>query len=102
MGHTKTNLHSPSRNRNAKMFKSLGHPARLAIIEYLLKSSSSNGVELRNETKLSQATFSQHMSVLTENEFIRTSYSGKELNYVLNNEKFFFMSKIVKFWKTRL
>lgn len=102
MGHTKTKLHSPSRNRNAKIFKSLGHPARLAIIEHLLKYPSSNGVELRNETNLSQATFCQHISVLIKNEFIRTYYRGKELNYSLNNNNISFLNKIVEYWEASL
>ena len=37
MGTTKTEFFSEKQNKTAAMLKALGHPARIAIIEYLLK-----------------------------------------------------------------
>ena len=37
MGATKTEIFTPKQNQIAIMAKALGHPARIAIIDYLLK-----------------------------------------------------------------
>ena len=66
MGITKTNLFSVTQNNLAKMAKALAHPARISIIEHLLKTSSCVNGDLVEETGLAQATISQHLRELKE------------------------------------
>jgi len=40
MGATKTKLFTQSQNRLAELAKALGHPARIAILEYLVQKNS--------------------------------------------------------------
>ena len=40
MGLTKKEIFSDEQNRLAELFKALGHPARIAIIQHIIKSNA--------------------------------------------------------------
>lgn len=47
MGVTKSNLFSTDQNELARLAKALAHPARIAIIQYLLKTNTCvNGTQI--------------------------------------------------------
>jgi DNA-binding transcriptional ArsR family regulator len=48
----------------AGLLKVLGHPARVAVIEYLLKIDACICGYIVNELPLAQPTFSQHLKEL--------------------------------------
>lgn len=87
MGVTKTNLFSQSQNDLAQMAKALGHPARVAILEYLLKANTCINSDLVNELGLAQATISQHLRELKELGFIKGNIEGVSVCYCINTEK---------------
>lgn len=87
MGVTKTNLFSQSQNDLAQIAKALGHPARIAILEYLVKSNSCINSDLVNELGLAQATISQHLRELKDLEFIQGNIEGVSICYCINAEK---------------
>lgn len=86
MGTTKTLEFSIKQNNAASLFKALGHPARIAIIEYLLTKNSCICGDIVNEIPLSQSTISQHLKALKEAGIIKGEIEGVKTCYCLNNE----------------
>jgi len=86
MGLTKTDLFTESQNGLANMVKVLGHPARIAILEYLLRSDTCINSTLVTELGLAQATISQHLKELKESGLIHGTIEGKAMNYCINPE----------------
>ncbi|MFQ5447911.1 MAG: ArsR/SmtB family transcription factor, partial [Saprospiraceae bacterium] len=64
MGVTKTEHFTKSQNELASIAKALGHPARIAILEHLLKVDHCICGDIVNELPLSQPTVSQHLREL--------------------------------------
>ncbi|MBT8230731.1 MAG: metalloregulator ArsR/SmtB family transcription factor [Bacteroidia bacterium] len=64
MGASKTELFSEYHNRLAGMAKALAHPARIAILELLVKKGTCVCGDLVDELPLSQATVSQHLKAM--------------------------------------
>lgn len=84
MGITKTDYFSDEQNHLAHLLKALAHPARVAIIQHLLKHSSCICNELVKELPLSQSTISQHLKELKSAEIIKGTIEGNSMNYCLN------------------
>ena len=101
MGHPKTSIHPPSRNFTAELFKSLAHPARIAIVQYLVSHKVGNGLELREQTQLSQQSFAQHIRMMTRSELVKTKYVGQRLNYYLNQDHLIFVNTQLGIWNLK-
>lgn len=86
MGVSKTELFSAQQNRIAKMAKAIGHPARIAILEYLIKKGSCVCGDLVLELPLSQATISQHLKALKEAGIIQGNVDGVYRCYCINQK----------------
>lgn len=84
MGISKTNLFSEDQNQMANMAKALSHPARIAILEHLLKTNACINSDLVNELGLAQATISQHLKELKQLHIIQGTIEGKSINYCIN------------------
>ena len=87
MGITKTDLFSTEQNAMAHMAKVLGHPARIAILQYLVRSTTCINGDLVQELGLAQATISQHLRELKEIGFIQGTIEGVSICYCINPEK---------------
>ena len=87
MGITKTDLFSMEQNTLAHMAKVLGHPARIAILQYLVRSTTCINGDLVQELGLAQATISQHLRELKDAGLIQGSIDGTRVNYCINQEK---------------
>ena len=87
MGLTKTDLFTTDQNAIAAMAKSLAHPARIAIIEYLLKTNACINGDLVDELGLAQATISQHLRELKEIGIIQGTIEGAKMSYCINTER---------------
>ena len=61
MGITKTESFTTTQNELAILAKAMGHPARIAINEYLLTTESCICGDSVNELPLAQPTVSQHL-----------------------------------------
>jgi DNA-binding transcriptional ArsR family regulator len=70
----------------ADIFKALGHPARIAIIEQILSLNSCVCGDLVEILPLSQATISQHLRELKNANIIKGSIDGNSICYCLNDE----------------
>lgn len=87
MGITKTDLFTDEQNAIAQMAKVLGHPARVAILQHLVKSNTCINGDLVQELGLAQATVSQHLRELKEVGFIQGTIEGVSVCYCINPEK---------------
>ena len=97
MGITKTEHFTTSQNELAILAKAMGHPARIAIIEYLLKTESCICSDIVNELPLAQPTVSQHLKELKNAGLIKGNIEGNAICYCLNEEGF---NKLKGFFET--
>lgn len=88
MGITKSDSFSVEQNELANQLKALAHPARIAIIEHLLKTNSCICGDLVNELPLSQATVSQHLKELKLAGLIKGNIEGNSICYCIDQENF--------------
>ncbi len=84
MGVTKTDLFSDTQNEIALAAKAFAHPARVAIVQYLLKADACINSDLVQELGLAQATISQHLRELKDIGIIQGTVEGTRLNYCIN------------------
>jgi DNA-binding transcriptional ArsR family regulator len=87
MGVSKTSLFTPKQNELAALAKAFAHPARIAILEYLLKTQVCITGTLVDEIGLAQATISQHLKVLKEEGLIQGSIEGTSVCYCINPDR---------------
>lgn len=88
MGATKTDHFTDAQNELAVLAKALGHPARIAIIEYLLKVNTCICGDIVNELPLAQPTVSQHLKELKNAGLIKGSIEGTAICYCINESGF--------------
>lgn len=87
MGLTKSQIFTEKQNELAKFAKVLGHPARIAILEYITKQNSCICNDLVQEIGLAQATISQHLRELKNIGIIQGTIEGTSVCYCINSEK---------------
>lgn len=88
MGITKTDLFSENQNEIATLAKAIAHPARVAIIEYLLKVNACICNDIVNELPLAQPTISQHLKELKNAGIIKGNIEGNAICYCINEPVF--------------
>lgn len=88
MGATKTDSFTTQQNELATIAKALGHPARIAILEYLLKVDTCICGDIVNELPLAQPTVSQHLRELKNAGLIQGSVDGTSICYCLSQKGF--------------
>ena len=86
MGASKSDFFSEEQNELSTLFKALSHPARVAIIEYLLKVDTCICGDIVNELPLAQPTVSQHLKELKNAGIIKGNIEGTAICYCLNAE----------------
>ncbi|MBS1558546.1 MAG: winged helix-turn-helix transcriptional regulator [Bacteroidetes bacterium] len=86
MGATKTEHFTNKQNEMAILAKALGHPARIAIVEYLIKVNSCICGDIVNELPLAQPTVSQHLKELKNAGLIKGSIEGNAICYCLDEK----------------
>lgn len=89
MGITKSEIFSEHQNEIASLAKVLGHPARIAILEYLFKSESCICGDLVEEIGLAQPTISQHLKELKNAGIIKGTIEGTSVCYCIDNERWY-------------
>ena len=86
MGISKSAHFNEQQNSLANIAKALGHPARIAIVEYLLNQKECICGDIVSELPLAQATVSQHLKELKSAGIIKGSIEGNSICYCLNEE----------------
>ncbi|MCB0401430.1 MAG: winged helix-turn-helix transcriptional regulator [Flavobacteriales bacterium] len=84
MGLSKTDLFTQEQNELAAMAKAIAHPARIAILQHIIKSATCINNELVKELGLAQATVSQHLKALKEVGIIQGSVEGTSMCYCID------------------
>ncbi|WP_298152767.1 metalloregulator ArsR/SmtB family transcription factor [Flavobacterium sp.] len=84
MGTTKTEHFTDAQNQIATLAKALGHPARIAIMEYLMRVDACICGDIVNELPLAQPTVSQHLKELKNAGLIKGNIEGNAICYCIN------------------
>ncbi len=83
MGTTKTEIFTAEQNRLAVMLKALAHPARIAILQHIIKANACICGHLVDELGLAQATISQHLKELKTAGLIQGTIEGASVCYCI-------------------
>lgn len=86
MGKTKSFAFTNTQNRLAATAKALGHPARIAILQYLAEKRSCVCGDIVDELPLSQSTVSQHLKALKEAGLIKGDVEGASVCYCIDTD----------------
>jgi len=86
MGATKTEYFTDQQNQIATIAKAMGHPARIAIIEYLMKANECICGDIVNELPLAQPTVSQHLKELKNAGIIKGNVEGNSICYCIDEK----------------
>ena len=86
MGATKTEHFTDYQNHIAILIKALGHPARIAIIEYLISVETCICGDIVNELPLAQPTVSQHLKELKNAGLIKGNIEGNAICYCIDEK----------------
>lgn len=84
MGATKADLFSKKQNELAGMARAIAHPARIAILQQLIKTNACICGELVDELGLAQPTISQHLKELKLAGIIQGSVEGTSVCYCID------------------
>ncbi|GGB74863.1 transcriptional regulator [Flavobacterium suaedae] len=97
MGVTKSDKFTQEQNELSIMVKALGHPARIAIIEHLLKVNSCICGDIVGALPLAQPTISQHLKELKNAGLVKGDVEGTSVCYCIDEKGF---EKIKSFFDT--
>jgi ArsR family transcriptional regulator len=84
MGTTKTEHFTESQNEIARLAKALGHPARIAILDYLATVDTCICGDIVKELPLAQPTVSQHLKELKSAGLIKGTIEGTAICYCID------------------
>jgi DNA-binding transcriptional ArsR family regulator len=87
MGISKSQLFAEQYNQIAGLAKALGHPARVAILDFLAKQGACVCGDIVMELPLAQATISQHLRELKSAGLIKGEIEGNSICYCIDPEK---------------
>jgi DNA-binding transcriptional ArsR family regulator len=80
----KTDLFDARLQATSVLFKALGHPARLAILNFLANTDSCYTGDISQEIPLGRTTVNQHLHELKKAGLIRGTIEGIKTNYCIN------------------
>jgi DNA-binding transcriptional ArsR family regulator len=84
MGVTRSEIFTKDQNQISAMAKSLGHPARVAILQHLTKQHACICSDLVDVVGLAQPTISQHLKELKKVGLIKGTIEGTSVCYCIN------------------
>ncbi len=87
MGAGKHDEFSVKHNRVAQYAKALAHPARIAILNLLIKKNTCICGDIVEELPLSQSTVSQHLKELKEAGLIKGEIEGAKVCYCIDEKE---------------
>lgn len=87
MGITKSELFTVEQNDIATAAKAFAHPARVAIIQHLIRTNACINGDLVQVLGLAQATISQHLRELKDVGIIQGTIEGSRINYCIDSTR---------------
>lgn len=70
----------------ARFAKAMGHPARMAILEFLIKQNTCFFGDIHEVLPISKATVSQHLKELKDAGLIQGEIETPKVKYCINRE----------------
>lgn len=86
MGLSKTAGFTKTQNELAALAKAMGHPARVAILQYLSKTRACVCGDIVDELPLSQSTVSQHLKELKKAGLVKGDIDGSSVCYCIDEK----------------
>lgn len=86
MGLTRIDKYTTEQVDLAQLLKVLGHPARIAIVQSIIRTDSCICGDLVTEIGLAQSTISQHLKELKQVGIIQGTIEGTSVCYCINKE----------------
>jgi DNA-binding transcriptional ArsR family regulator len=80
----------------ARFAKALGHPTRIAILQFLAKQESCFFGEIHEELPIAKATVSQHLKELKDAGLIQGEIEGPKVKYCINQTNWKIANKAFK------
>ena len=78
--------YTASQEQIARFAKALGHPARIAIIDFLARQETCYFGDIHEELPISKATVSQHLKELKDAGLIQGAIETPKVRYCINRE----------------
>jgi len=86
MAVAKTKLFEENLQEQAIFFKTLAHPARLQILQFLSETKNCVSGDISDDLPLSRTTVNQHLKELKDAGLIQGHIDGVKMNYCLDYE----------------
>lgn len=80
----------------AKFARALGHPARIAIMDFLAKQPNCYFGDIHEELPIAKATVSQHLTALKEAGLIQGEIETPKVKYCINKDNWTLASLLFK------
>ena len=81
-----TKNYSDKQEQLARFAKAMGHPARMAILEFLAGQDACYFGDIHEELPIAKATVSQHLKELKEAGLIQGEIETPKVKYCINRE----------------
>ena len=95
MGITKTEGFTKTQLQLSALVKALGHPARIAILQFLVNQKACVCGDIVDELPLSQSTVSQHLKELKNAGLIKGDIDGPTVCYCIDEKNWEKARKII-------
>lgn len=95
MGVTKSEIFTEEQNKLSQLLKAIAHPARIAILQHIIKANACICGDLVGELGLAQATISQHLKELKNVGLIQGTIEGVSVCYCINPQNWRMLEKIM-------
>ena len=82
----KTKQYTKEQEQIARFAKAMGHPARMAILNFLAKQDSCFFGDIHEELPIAKATVSQHLKELKEAGLIQGEIETPKVRYCINRD----------------
>ena len=78
----------------ARFAKAMGHPARMAILDFLAEQENCYFGDIHEELPIAKATVSQHLKELKEAGLIQGEIETPKVKYCINRENWALASRL--------
>lgn len=78
--------YSDKQEQIARFAKAMGHPARIAILQFLAKQDTCYFGNIHEELPIAKATVSQHLKELKDSGLIQGEVETPKVKYCINRE----------------
>ncbi len=79
----------------ARFAKALGHPARIAILQFLAKQDTCYFGDIHEELPIAKATVSQHLKELKEAGLIQGEIETPKVRYCINRDNWQYAKQLI-------